>query len=314
MNVAAILLGLAAAALFAVGSAVEQTTTKQEKTTRTLDPRLFLRLLRRPRWLFGWLPDLGGTVLQALALRIGALALVEPLMLAGVFLAIPLSAALARRRPYARDLLAVVLGAVGLTAFLVAAAPRAGRDTAPTGAWLPVVAGIAAVFALCLVLAWRIGGATRGVLLGVGTGLLYGFAASLLKTVTVQLGHGLTTLLTNWHVYALVVVGAAGLVLNQNAFQSGRIAAPLTTIALLDPVTSIVIGVTVYEERLSLHGGRLAVVVVAAALMVYVLWLARGGQPADDGTGGGQAGGGRTGGGHDSRPPGTDQPAGGGTR
>jgi hypothetical protein len=133
MNVAAILLGLAAAVLFAVGSAVEQTTTKQEKTTRTLDPRLFLRLLRRPRWLFGWLPDLGGTVLQALALRIGALALVEPLMLAGVFLAIPLSAALARRRPYARDLLAVVLGAVGLTAFLVAAAPRAGRDTAPTG-------------------------------------------------------------------------------------------------------------------------------------------------------------------------------------
>lgn len=272
---AAILLGLAAAVLFGIGSAVEQSTTKQEKSTRTLDPRLMLQLVRRPRWFFGWLPDLGGTVLQALALRIGALALVEPLMLVGVLVAVPLSAALARRRPKARDLAVVALGAVGLTAFLVAAAPRAGLNQAPTGDWLPVIAGLAVVFAICLVLAWRIGGATRGVLLGIGTGVLYGFSASLLKTITVQLGDGLGTLFTNWHVYALILVGLAGLILNQNAFQSGRIAAPLTTIALLDPVTSIVIGVTVYREKLSLDGIRLPVVVASAVLMGLVLWLSR---------------------------------------
>jgi hypothetical protein len=275
VNVTAILLGLAAAVLFAIGSAVEQTTAKQEKGTRTLDPRLILRLIRRPRWILGWFPDLGGTVLQALALRVGALALVEPLLLAGVFLAIPLAAALAHRRPHARDLVLVAIGAVGLTAFLVAAAPRAGTNQAPTDAWLPVIAGIGALFALSLLLAWRIRGPTRGILLGIGTGLLYGFAASLLKTITVQLGEGLATLFTNWQIYALIVVGLAGMILNQNAFQSGRIAAPLTTIALVDPIAGIVIGVVVYQEKLSLHGIRLPIVVISAALMAYALWLAR---------------------------------------
>jgi hypothetical protein len=275
VNLAAILLGLAAAVLFAVGSAIEQTTTKQEKATRTLDPRLMLRLLHRPRWLLGWVPELGGTALQALALRIGALALVEPLLLAGVFVAVPLSAAFRHERPHARDFAVVALGVVGLTAFLLAASPEAGVSQAPTSAWLPVITATALVFALCLVLAWRIPGATRGVLLGIGAGLLYGFAASLLKTITVQLGNGPAALFTNWHLYALMLVGLVAVTLNQNAFQSGRIAAPLTTIAIVDPIVGVVIGVAGYQEKLSLHGFRLPVVVVSAGLLGYVLWLAR---------------------------------------
>jgi len=275
VNLAAILLGLGAAVLFAVGSAMEQSTTKLEKPTRTLDPRLILRLLRRPRWVLGWVPSTGGVVLQALALRIGALALVEPLLLAGVFVAVPLSAAFGRQRPQQRDFVVVALGVVGLTGFLAAADPQSGVSEAPTSAWLPVIVVIPVLFAVCLVLAWRVTGAARGILLGVGAGLLYGFDVSLLKTITVQLGGGLGTVFTNWHVYALMLGGLVALILNQNAFQSGRIAAPLTTIALVDPLVSVLIGVTVYQETLSLHGFRLPVVVLAAALMGYALWLAR---------------------------------------
>jgi hypothetical protein len=275
MNMAAILLGLGAAVLFAVGAAMEQTSTKQEKPTRTLDPRLMLRLLHRPRWVLGWVPEVGGTILQALALRIGALALVEPLLLAGVFVAVPLAAAFNRQQPQARDFVVVGLGVVGLTAFLVAASPEAGVNQAPLADWLPVIAGISALFAACLVLAWRIAGAGRGILLGIGAGLLYGFDASLLKTITVQLGAGLGALLSSWHVYALIVVGIVAVMLNQNAFQSGRIAAPLTTIAVVDPIAGVVIGVAVYQERLSVYGIRIPVVIAAAALLGYTLWLAR---------------------------------------
>jgi drug/metabolite transporter (DMT)-like permease len=274
MNVAAILLGLAAASLFAVGSALEQHAAKRNRQTRTFDPRLLLRLLRQPLWYAGWAPDLGGTVLQAVALRFGPLALVEPLLLAGVFIAIPLEAALNHRRPHARDMLVVALGAVGLTAFLVAAAPRAGVEQPSTEAWLAVAAGTGALLAIALVLAWRAAGATRGILLGIATGLLFAFSASLLKTITVQLGHGFGVLFTNWQIYVLAGVGLAGMILNQNAFQSGPIAAPLTTIALTDPVFSIGIGVTAYQEKLSTDPLRLAIQIAAGALMAYVLWLA----------------------------------------
>jgi hypothetical protein len=275
VNVTAILLGLASAVLFAVGSAMEQSTTKLEKPSRTLDPRLILHLLRRPRWVLGLVPTAGGVVLQALALRTGALALIEPLLLAGVFLAVPLSAAFSRQRPQRRDFVVVALGVVGLAAFLAAADPQSGVSEAPTVAWWPVLVAVPVLFAACLLLAWRLTDASRGIVLGIGTGLLYGFDVSLLKTIMVQLSGGVGVVFANWHVYALMVGGLVALILNQNAFQNGRIAAPLTTIVLVDPIVSVLIGVTVYQETLSLHGARLAVGVCAAVLIVTALWLAR---------------------------------------
>jgi hypothetical protein len=275
VNLPAILLGLGSAVLFAIGWAMEQSSTKQEKPTRTLDPRLVLHLLRRPRWVLGWVPVAGGFILQALALRIGPLALIQPLLLAGVFLAVPLAAAFNRQRPQRQDFVVVAFGVVGLSAFLAATDPQPGVREARTVVWLPVIVTVAVLFAVCLGLAWRLTDASRGIVLGVGTGLLYGFDVSLLKTVTAQFGGGLVVVFTNWHVYALMFGGLVALVLNQNAFQNGRIAAPLTTIALVDPIVSVVIGVTVYQETLYLDGIRLPVVVLAAALIISALWLAR---------------------------------------
>jgi uncharacterized membrane protein len=162
-----------------------------------------------------------------------------------------------------------------LSTFLAAADPQPGAHEAPFVVWLPVIVAVVVLFAGCLALAWRLTDAARGILLGLGTGLLYGFDVSLLKTITSQLGDGVAVVFTHWHVYALMVGGLVALVLNQNAFQNGRIAAPLTTIALVDPIVSVVIGVTVYQETLRLHGFRLPMVVVAAALIVFSLWLAR---------------------------------------
>ena len=275
MTVAAILLGFGSAVFFALSSALEQHAAKQERPTRTLDPRLVVRLLHRPLWLFGWLPDAVGTVLQALALRVGALALVEPLLLSGVFMAIPLESALERRRPHGKDLLVVVIGVVGLTAFLASTMPREGVAQPSTPAWLAVGAVVGALFAICLLGAWRAQGAHRGVLLGIATGLLYSLGAALLKVITTILTeNGIVAVISTWHFYALVVIGAGALTLNQNAFQGGPIAAPLTTIALVDPVTSIFVGVTAFHEKLSLGGVRLGIALVAAAVMVVGLWLA----------------------------------------
>lgn len=92
MIAAAVVAALGAAAAFAVGSALEQRAAKQERAARPLDPRLLFRLMRQPMWLLGWVPEAAGTGLQALALHYGPLVLVEPLLVSGLFLAIPLAA------------------------------------------------------------------------------------------------------------------------------------------------------------------------------------------------------------------------------
>jgi hypothetical protein len=270
----AVLFGIGSAVCFAFGSALEQHAAQQEKPTRTLDPRLVLRLLHRPLWLFGWVPDAGGTVLQAIALSYGALALVEPLLLGGVFMAIPLEAALQRRRPHTRDLIVVAFGVVGLTAFLVTADPRGGTTGPSRSAWIAVGVGVGAVVAVCLLIAWRVRDAARGVALGVATGAMYGTAASLVKTLTDLFAHHPLEVFVHWQLYALVIVGGAALALNQNAFQGGPIAAPLTTIALIDPVVGVIIGTTAFREQLSATGPRIAVQVAAALVMAVCIWLA----------------------------------------
>jgi hypothetical protein len=94
VTVVVVFLALGAATCYALSSALEQRAAKQERPYRSLDPRLLVRLVRRPLWLAGWAPDVAGTGLQAAALHLGALALVEPLLVCNLLLAIPLEAAL----------------------------------------------------------------------------------------------------------------------------------------------------------------------------------------------------------------------------
>ncbi|RKR86304.1 hypothetical protein BDK92_0528 [Micromonospora pisi] len=274
MTPLAVLLALCAAACFATGAALQQRAARREPAHHTFDPRLFMRLLRRRSWLFGKIPDITGTLLQALALRYGPLTLVQPLLISGMFLAIPLEAALDRRRPHPRDVIAVTSCVVGLGAFLVVARPRPGVPEPTLMAWLGVGLGSGLVVVVCLALAHRATSALRGTLLGVATGIFYAGVAVLLKAFTGRFFADPLDALTDWHLYALALAGLGGVMLNQNAFQNGPLAAPLTAITLVDPIASVVIGVTAFHETLSITGLRLLVEVPAILAMVFGIWLA----------------------------------------
>ncbi len=280
MNPVAVVAGLGAAAAFALGSALEQRAAKQEKQATALDPRLLVRLLHRPSWVISGVPEAAGTGLQALALNFGPLAFVEPLLVSGLFLAIPLEAALRHRRVHARDFAVVGLGAAGLVAFLLAARPRPGLAEPATSGWLGVAAWTGPVLVVCLVAAGRTRNALRGAILGIATGLVYGVAASLLKSLTAKLSTDPLSVLTTGQLYALIVVGLGGVLLNQDAFQSGRLAVPLTAITLLDPLVGVIIGVTAFHEKIHTGGPLLAVEVAALLAMTGGIWLASTGREA----------------------------------
>jgi drug/metabolite transporter (DMT)-like permease len=270
----AVLLGLCAAACFAMGAALQQRAARREPTHHTFDPRLFIRLLRSRSWLLAKVPDFTGTALQAVALRFGPLALVQPLLISGMFLAIPLEAALDHRRPHGRDVTAVTCCVFGLAAFLVVARPKPGVPEPSGPAWLAVGGCAGLLVAVCLALAHRATSALRGTLLGVATGVLYAGVAVMLKVFTGRLFSDPLAAFADWHLYALILIGVGGVALNQNAFQNGPLAAPLTAITLVDPVTSVAVGVTAFHERVSFGGLRLVVEVPAILAMIFGIWLA----------------------------------------
>jgi drug/metabolite transporter (DMT)-like permease len=267
-------LSLGAGGCFAAAAALQHQVASAEPSARAGDPRLLLALVKRRTWLLGGAADLAGLILQTLALRQGALSLVQPLLLSGLILAVPFQAWLERRRPIRNELRGVILAALGLAAFLLAAAPSPGTGDPSTRAWLEVAALAAPVVAVCAAAAGRSVGARRAAWLGVLTGLLYGLSGALLKACADRLTHP-SGLLLSWLPYVLVLLGGLGMVLNQNAFQGPQLATPLTALTLTEPLVAVLIGAGAFSEHLHLDPIRWAVLVVAAVAMLAGVQLTR---------------------------------------
>ena len=91
-------LALASAGLFAVGSAVQHQAALALPLAATGPVRLVLQLARRPGWLLSNLSIIAGVVLHGVALSLGALVVVQPLLVTGLLFAMPISARLHRTR------------------------------------------------------------------------------------------------------------------------------------------------------------------------------------------------------------------------
>jgi hypothetical protein len=270
---AAVVFALGAASFYAVAATLQYRAAHQERQHATLDPRLLIRLLARPVWLLGGLADLAGATLHAVALGFGPLALVQPLLVSGLVLAVPLEAAIDRRRPERRQLIAVVFSAAGLGTFVAVVSPEPGVAVPSNGWMLGLGLLIVGAVAACISLALRARRAARATLLGISAGALYALAAALAKACVHTIDVSGLGVFADPHFYALVVVGISAMVLNQNAFQAGNLAGPLTGIALTDPLVSLVIGAFAFHEHLSLQGLDGVVAVGAALVMGRGVWL-----------------------------------------
>ncbi len=209
---------------------------------------------------------------QAVALASGPVALVQPIVATELAFAIPLAIWRRHRRPGRREWLGILGVLSGVSAFLVVASPESGTSE-PAGAdWMLTLAPVGAVIALTVGIAATTRGPYRATLLGAGAGLSFGLLAILTKSVTYQLSNHVSALFTSWQVYVLVVLGASALVVSQSAYQAGPLALSMPVIALLEPVTAVVAGQTLFDEQARLAGHALALEALAG--LVAVLGIA----------------------------------------
>jgi hypothetical protein len=268
VNGAAVALSVSAGSCFALSAVLQHRAAESESRHRVGDPRLLLRLLTRPIWLMGRLAAVVGVVLQALALRHAPLSLVQPLLVLGLVLAVVLQVRRGSARSEAEALGAVFVACGGLTLFLLAASPQAGDGKQGAPAWaLTLVLCGSLITALLLV--GRAGGPTAGAALGLATGVAFGLTAAVLKSGAASLDDGLPALLTAPAIYGYVGIAVVALVLNQNAFQCGSLTTPLTALTLSEPVTALLIGLWLFDERLAVSGPRVVLMAVGAAAMAW---------------------------------------------
>jgi hypothetical protein len=236
---------------------------------------LLRHLLRRPLWVLGQLLGAVAFLMHALALHYGPIALVQPLVVSGIVLAVAVRAAIARQLPGAGEIGAVLLAAAGLATFLVVSAPSSGPESTPGATALALVLVFFAVAVAAIRGAQRLTNPTRrAFLLGAGAGILFALVAVLLKlSVTSLADEGAAGMLTSWPPYLMAVAGLSGVLCNQVAYRTARLSSSMPVLNVVDCLVALFFGYVVLDELPRHSPGALLVELVALAAMLTGLWI-----------------------------------------
>lgn len=262
-------IGLGAAVLLALGFVLQQHEAAELPAGRP-GPALLLRLARKPVWLAGIGAMAGGQLLGALALGMGSLVVVEPLLATNVLFALPMAALASRRHLSVGDWVGAVLLIGGLAAFLLGGAPRETVRTGlvPARTWL-LTAGAVALVVVVLVLAARgRSPRVRAAVIATGAGVAFGFQDLLTQRSVLRLDSGIAGLVTSWPPWALVATAVTGLTLAQTAFGLADLSASLPPITLAEPVCGIVLSAAVLGAGLPHRPAELATAIGGLLVMI----------------------------------------------
>ncbi|HTM83418.1 MAG TPA: DMT family transporter [Mycobacterium sp.] len=278
---AAALLALGAALFIAVGNVIHQRSAQQVTDEPVGHLGLLARLLRDRRWWSGSGVAAVGFALQAAALGLGSVLLVQALLVTSLLFALPINARLAHRRVTRWEWLWAVLLAGAVAVIVTVGNPTPGHARAPWEAWTLVIAVLAPVLVACLVVSRIAAGAVSAVLLAVVSGALWGVFAVLTKGVMEHVlaggWPGILALPATPELYVWAVVGIAGTTMQQSSFRAGALTASLPTMTVAEPMVAAWLGIVVLGESLRPgDAGWLTLIVAVGAMAVATVALARG--------------------------------------
>lgn len=269
------------AAIAALGNAVANVMQRKASLEQDPDREFGIRILRalihRRTWVLGFLAMVASFVLQAVALGLGQLSAVEPI----ITLEVPLTLLVAGRVFGASlgrtEWLAILAMTGGMIALVGSLDPQPGNE-ADVSHFTYVAAGTGTAATVAALIA----GGTRGhrtwrtACLGAAAGTCFGFTATLIKETVEQLSHhGIVGMLTTWQTYAAVSFGLLGVVVMQWALHTGPLIASQPGFTLMDPIVSVLWGVLVYNEA-TRTGGWLLLATAGMVVLGYgVVLLAR---------------------------------------
>ncbi|NEA25394.1 DMT family transporter [Actinomadura bangladeshensis] len=262
-----VVLALLAGASNALASVLQRRVAKAAPESDAFKPALILDLLRSPMWLGGIGALIAAFVLQAAALSMAGLSLVQPLLAVELPFTMILIALLPPRGLHQVPWTAVILLSAGLAVLLVALSPDEGYHVPTTAAWIIATVGTVGCVGGLIALAWVVPGPVRAILLGISTSVGFALTAAFMNTATRKFERGVAIAFTSWQIYAMALAGLASLFLLQNALQSGSLVAVQPALTISDPVASIILGVYLFGE--DVQGGPW--VVLEAAGMGLIL-------------------------------------------
>ncbi|MER7502859.1 DMT family transporter [Nonomuraea pusilla] len=254
-----VLIALAGALGYALGAALQQYEAVAEGAS--------LKLVRRPRWWIGGVIGFTGASLHAVALSFAPLVAVQPISVATLVFAVPLAAFLYGRKPYKAEIFGSVAVAVGLL-WLMLLVPQ--HDVTPhldDGPALGFIGVIAVIALVSQVVAARLHGPAKALLLSVGAGAVTASVSTFVRVV----GGGMQGdwgRLLHWFTLAVPVLLVCAVVLLQRSYAVGYFGIAYAGVQVIDPITSVLAGAILLGEPLPTSPSTAIPALLASALTI----------------------------------------------
>jgi drug/metabolite transporter (DMT)-like permease len=272
-------LAIAAAIAFAVGTVLQQRGTMATEAGED-DPRFLVQILRQPIWLAGGIAQAIGWILQAAALDRGSLVAIQAITSLSLVVALPLGVWLTDQQVGRREIIGAVLTLVGIVLFLSGGQPHGGTAEPAAADWWAACLVTLVLVATLTGMGRHASGAARALTFGVAAGLAFGLQAAVTKTFVTEIGGGVLGLLASWSVYVLIISAIVGFACQQSSLKSGVLAPAIASSNSVTLFSSVILGVTVYGERLTSNGaGHAAAAYLGLAIAIGGIALLAGSEP-----------------------------------
>jgi hypothetical protein len=268
----AVLLGLMSAAAFATSNALQHRVAGAVPVEVDRAFGVIAVVVRKPLWLMASTISFGAVILHGTALRHGSVSLVQPLMLVGVVVAVPLRSALDLKVPSRDEVRAVLITMAGLGALLACATPQpsAAPPSGRTAAALVIVGLVLAGTVLKLLASLEARPRLAAATLGCTSGVMFGLTAGLLKMLGAAMGDR-DLMAAVGPLVGLVAAGLLGVAMNQRAYQLASLSLSMPLINVIDVVVAVLFGALVFHELPGHTPGLLALQGLALVWLCFGL-------------------------------------------
>jgi uncharacterized membrane protein len=247
-------LAVAAALSNALTSVFQRMGVEDAPAETTMRLSLIAHAVKRGVWLLGFAFMVCSFLLQAFALHLGRLSVVQPILTMELLFLVAILGIYFRFQITYKEWIGASAIAFGLAGFLYFAAPGGGEQVPTNLGWIVVGTTTTALIVVCVV-ATRWGPRWwKAAMFGSAAAITFAFTAALIKTVSDVAALDWVHLYMHWQTYGVIVFGLLGLFLTQNAFHAGPLAASQSTLVLVDPLVSICLGIALYGDSLRTSG------------------------------------------------------------
>ena len=255
----AIVLAFLAAGANAFATVLQRLGVESVQTAGTKRGSLMASVLRRPVWFAGLVLATACFLLQAFALSFGNLSTVQPVMVTEIVFLVLILGTWFHQRLGWREWIGTIGTAVGLGVFLALSYSSPGHAHPQAEDWVLLLGASLGAVAISLLAARHGHRSFRAACYGVSAGVVFALTAAFIKTVADEWTHGPGFVFSHPAAYAVAASGLAGLVISQHALNAGPVAASQAALLIVNPLSSIVMGIWLFGDRVHATGARAVV-------------------------------------------------------